>query len=264
MTADRALPRPLHLPWRLVALAFYIGINGFILLGEQASNYRYDWKLWASLPDAMLDGTIYNLDGRLDFAWSPVAAPFMALVGLTGPWPFAALHVVAVLLLRDRLLIVLMLTAWPFWSDAIGGNVLTFFVVSGILAIRGGHLAALANLGLLLLVPRPLAVPLAVWVLWRMPATRWPFAALFVVHALVVLASGYAEPWLTAMLSHGGDPPQNLGPTFLFGYAWLMVGIPLAAWLTWKDRPGWAGLAVSPYVLPAYLLLPLIDLRRAR
>ena len=52
----------------------------------------------------------------------------------------------------------------------------------------------------------------------------------------------------------------NLGPSAFLGTAWLIIGIPLAAWLTYRGRVGWAGLAASVYVLPAYLLWPLLEL----
>jgi hypothetical protein len=55
----------------------------------------------------------------------------------------------------------------------------------------------------------------------------------------------------------------DLGPTRFLGMAWLIIGVPLAAWLTWKGRVGWAGLAMSPYVPPVYLMLLLFELRPA-
>jgi hypothetical protein len=44
------------------------------------------------------------------------------------------------------------------------------------------------------------------------------------------------------------------------GQWWLVVGIPLAAWLTVRGRVGWAALAASPDWLPYYLLMPILEL----
>ena len=40
----------------------------------------------------------------------------------------------------------------------------------------------------------------------------------------------------------------------------MVIGLPLAAWLTWKGRLGLASLAASPYWLPYYLLMLLLEL----
>lgn len=46
----------------------------------------------------------------------------------------------------------------------------------------------------------------------------------------------------------------NVGPTAAFGAAWYIVGIPLAIWLAIRRRFGLAGLPVTTYVAPQYLL----------
>jgi hypothetical protein len=53
---------------------------------------------------------------------------------------------------------------------------------------------------------------------------------------------------------------DNLGPSALIGWAWVPIGLALGAWLTWKGRLGLASLAVSPYVLPYYLVMILLEL----
>lgn len=65
----------------------------------------------------------------------------------------------------------------------------------------------------------------------------------------------------------GGDylsVEHNFSPTRLIGVVWLLIGVPLAAWLTWKGRVGIAGLAMTPYLLPPYLLMLLWDLMTPR
>jgi hypothetical protein len=79
-----------------------------------------------------------------------------------------------------------------------------------------------------------------------------------------VAATGYAVDWISAMLAYGSAPAYNMGPSRVFGVWWLAIGLPLAAWMTLKCRVGWAGLAISPYVLPQYLMWPLVELPERR
>jgi hypothetical protein len=53
----------------------------------------------------------------------------------------------------------------------------------------------------------------------------------------------------------------NVGPSRWLGAWWLLAGIPLAAWLTWRGRVGLASLAVSPYLLPYYLMFGVLAQR---
>ena len=113
-----------------------------------------------------------------------------------------------------------------------------------------------------LLIPRPLMIPVAVWLIWKRPEWRLPFATALVVHGVAVLALGWAGDWGTAMLAAGEDVaiPSNVGPSRFIGtIPWLVVGLPLAVWLTWKGRVGLASLAASPYWLPYYLLMLALD-----
>ncbi len=77
--------------------------------------------------------------------------------------------------------------------------------------------------------------------------------------------TGYLDDWLVALLPFGVgsmDHSGNVGPTRFLGVAWYIVGIPLGVWLTAKNRPGLAGLALSTYVAPQYLLVLLWELPR--
>lgn len=243
-----------------VGLALYIGINVALITMLRPDTNHPDWQLWLSLPDKLAAGTLYVQTGETRWVWSPILAPVMAAAPLLGYWTWGALHVAAVFLLRDWRIIALVLLSWGFWIDTIGGNTFAFVFVAGVLALRSSRPAAIVYLGLCILMPRPIQLPLALWLLWSMPSIRLPTLALFAVHALAVLGTGYADEWLASMLRQTGPLAGDIGPTLLFGKAWLIVGIPLAVYLTWKGRLGWAGVAMSPYMLPAYWLMPLLDL----
>jgi len=111
-------------------------------------------------------------------------------------------------------------------------------------------------------MPRPVHLPLAALLLWKNHDLWRPAVVIFAVHAIAVLASGYALDWVTTTVQYAGDFDKPLGPTRYLGFAWLVVGIPLGILLTWKGRVGWAGLAITPYLLAQYLLLPLWELVR--
>ena len=244
-----------------VLLACYAALNlglavYFVRFGPEAG----DWQLWATLPGKLARGDLYGEPHP--FVWSPVAAWLLVVVVQLGYWAWFALHLAVVPLLRDRWLIAFTLASWPFWHDAAEGNAFVFVFVSGALALRGSRAAALVYLVLLVLMPRPVQAPLGAWLLWRMADLRLPFAALFVSHAGVVLASGYALAWFEAVRLYGstGAMMNTIGPPRWFGPAWLAIGIPLGAWLWWRGRLGLAGIAISPYWIPGYLLMWLLEL----
>jgi hypothetical protein len=157
----------------------------------------------------------------------------------------------------------LALAAWPFWYDVEAGNILVFVVWAAAWALRGNRFAGIAFLVVVLLVPRPLMVPAAVWLLWTRPELRTPVAVVAVLVAAATLATGWMDEWVVAMLAASGDVanPSNIGPSRFIGtLPWLAIGIPMAAWLTWKGRVGYASLAASPYWLPYYLLVLVLEL----
>lgn len=257
--------------WHRTILGTYLAVNLVMVAtlrigpGDPTDPFSQhpDWRLWSALPAAIAEGRLHSPDHELPFVWSPVAGWLMALVPQLGYWPWLALHVAVVFLLRDRLLVVLTLASWGFWVDAVQANTFGFVFVSGLMALRGSRTGALVYLALLFLMPRPVQVPLALWLLWTRPELRLPAAAIFIAHGMLVLGSGYAGDWVMAALSHRPDA-GNYGPTALYGLPWLVVGIPLGALLLWRGKTGWAGLAWSNYWLPAYLLMPLIDFSAGR
>lgn len=136
---------PLTLLWRTILIVAYVVVNALLLLGEAAvvafaesEPYAYDWALWTRLPEMLARVELHDRQpGVAPFVYSPLLAPIMAAVGLIGPLAWAAVHVAAVFLVRRWLLIALILVAWPFWRDTLNGNVRTFVVVAGILALHG-------------------------------------------------------------------------------------------------------------------------------
>lgn len=262
--ATRLSTRLPGVPWRLLALALYVAVQVRLLIHTvpSLSIIPMDWHVWARVPEAMANGTLYDpTAGHFPWIMSPVMAPVMAGVALAGYPVFVALHFAAVTLLRDWRLIGLVLVTAAFWTDVAATNVFTFVFVAGVLALRGSRWGTLAYLALFLLMPRPVQLPLAVWLLWQRPELRMPFGVMFAVHGIAVLLTGYAGDWLYAMTSYGIRPAFNLGPTAWLGLWWMALGIPLAVVLARRGWVGLAGLAITPYLLTHYLLVLLWDLR---
>jgi hypothetical protein len=104
-------------------------------------------------------------------------------------------------------------------------------------------------------------LPIAAWLVWHRPKLRLCFGLLLAAYAIAVVAGGYGPAWIGILTSAGGaiDAPLNLSPSRYLGIAWLLVGVPAAAYLTIKRRIGLAGLALSPFLLPYHYLIGLID-----
>ena len=201
------------------------------------------------------------------YRWSPLAAWLgVPLLGLPY-WAWVGAHVLGLLALLDPVLILIGLLAWPFWQDAGLGNVMTFVVLAAYWALRGNRVATWAYLAMCVLMPRPLVVPVLVWLLWQRPALRLGFITLAVASIVGALLTGYGFEWLSVLIGKSGADianPYQVGPSVLIGAAWIPIGVLLAAILTWKGRLGFAGLAASPYWLPYYLLMGLLEVPSAR
>ena len=242
-----------HLRRRHIAVALYVGVNlGLVLYSIGRSGERLDWHFFADVNPARP----YDTPG---FVWSPLLAWFMAGVLAVGYWPWFAAHFAVLGLLRDWRLLALAGISWMLWVDAIAGNTFVFVFVAAVLACRGSRYGTWSYLVFCLLMPRPVQLPLLIWILWKRSEYRLGFAALATAHTALVLALGFAGPWLGNLAAQTSN--FNVGPAAFIGVGWLVVGVPLGAWLTWKGHVGWAGLAVSPYVLPAYWLMALLPAR---
>lgn len=249
---------------RNLLIALFVGVNVAIIPATITFGpHKADWQTFMALREVVGTDEIYSLDTLIPFVWSPAAAWLMATVTYLGYWPWLALHIVSLALLRAQpILALLMVGSWAFWVDVAQGNILTFIVIAGVLAMQGSRWAALLSVALFILMPRPVQLPLVAFLLWKQPGIRWASAGIFLAHAAYVVVGGFAIPWLTAVMAWGGEA-VGVGPTRLVGLAWLIIGLPLGAWLTWRGLVGWAGLAVSPYVLPQYLIMPVTDLAKS-
>jgi hypothetical protein len=222
-----------------------------------------DWDQVVEAGRRVYDGDLYAVSATYAFPYSPLLAYVAGPLSWLGVLGWRALHVLAALALPSWPMRLVTLAAWPFWFDLETGNFLVFIVLAASWAIRGSGVGTGAYLALTLLIPRPLMIPVAVWLLWKRPAWRLRFVAMTGIAALAVLASGWGDEWVGFLVSIGAqfESPNNLGPTRLIGALWLVVAVPLAAWLTWKGRLGFASVALSyPYVLPYYLLMLVLEL----
>lgn len=243
---------------RRVAWVVYIGVN----LGLIAYSVRFplaDWHIFAGLDDRLGAGRLYDPAGLVPFVWSPIAAIVLTWVVTIGYWPWAAAHIAALAALRNGTLMAAAAISWPFWIDVAQGNTFTFSVVAGVAALRGSRFGAIAYCALLALMPRPILIPLGLWLVWRDPTLRTPVVTVFVGHAAAVLMTGYFDDWVAAAIAYGSTNQVGIGLARVFGTWGLVVGIPLATWLTLRGRVGWAGIAMSGYLLPQYLLILLVE-----
>ena len=248
--AGVALMSPLAVYWRSLVAAGSVAFDWriFVQAGE---------RFWAHSPN------LYEVNDLYSFRHSPVMAllmPAVAWIGVIGVRLVTLASAVAMPTWPMRLLA---FASWPFAMDAQHGALITPIVLAAAWALKGSRTASVAFIVLTLLSPRPLMLPIAAYLLWQQSWLRIPSVALFVVHAAAVLATGYAGDWLAMLFSSGTDPiagPYNLSPTRFFGAVWLPIGVTLAVFLTWRGRVGLAGLAMSPYVLPHYLLLLLLEI----
>jgi hypothetical protein len=214
---------------------------------------------WNELVQASTSADPYVADG---FRWSPVAAWILAVLLPIGIGAWRVLHFAALVVLRDWRVIALVAISFPFWVDMVAGNVLVFAFVAAWTALRGSRLGALIFLGMTILMPRPMFLPVAAWLLWKQPAIRLPALALLLVNLALVAGSGLGSEWIHRLASSGTElgHPQNLAPSHWIGVIWIPFGVTSAAILTWRGRLGLASLAVSPYLFPYYLLFGWLEL----
>jgi hypothetical protein len=198
------------------------------------------------------------------FRWSPLLAYLFWAIEPIGNLGWTLITLPPILLLRDARLILLFATAWPLWRDVEIGVSFLFVPLLLLLALRGSRTAALGFAVVAFLIPRPLMLPPLVWLLWKRPELRLPTLLLGAALGIGALMTGWAGEWADKLVAVGGDVDRSriyilaeLGP------AWIAM-LALGAWLTWHGRVGLAGLAVSPYWVPSYLLMAFVELGRGR
>lgn len=245
----------------LVLVNLYLAARaiGLIVGGEQA----VDWVQYVEAAGRLDGGDLYAVTDTYAYRYSPLLAAVFGLLAPLGSLGWRVLHVAAALALPSWPLRLAALLSWPFWYDVQTGNVMVFILLAAAWAITGSRLATGAYLILAILIPRPLMLPVAAWLLWKRPEWRLPFATAFAAHALAVLALGWGPEWIGTIVAAGRDAdlPSNVGPSrFIGSLPWLAIGLPLAAWLTWRGRIGFASIAASPYLLPYYLLMLVLEL----
>lgn len=196
------------------------------------------------------------------YRWSPVAIWALVLITPLGITAWRAAQLVTVFTLRDWRAIALVLVSAPFWMDVTSGQAMTFVAVAAWHAVRGSRVGTWIFLTFCVLMPRPLMLPVLVWLLWKRPNLRLGFAVLVVVHGVAVLATGLGPDWVARLVASSSElrHVNNLAPSRFIGAAWIPVGFAIAGWLTWRGRLGLASLAASPYVFPYYLLMLILEL----
>jgi len=223
--------------------------------------YAFDWENFIQAAARVGQGTLYEFGYPYAFRWSPVAAWVLGFVTLMPVWAWQVLHIAVLPLLRSWWLVVACLVSYPLWFDIQTGNIMIFVAIAALWAARGNGPATAVFLVLTVLVPRPLMLPLAFWLLWQRPEWRVPFGTFFVVHTALVVVSGYGAEWIAALFTVAPELASefNFGPSAFIGLLWIPIGVVLAVWLTARGRLGLASLSISPYWLPYYYLMLLLE-----
>lgn len=245
----------------LAVVANLIGLATIVIDHERA----FDWDVYVEAARRFPLGTLYDWQHPYFYRYAPQFAPILGLLTWVGLAAWRAAHLLALAVLPSRRLAVLLLMSYPFWFDVTTGNLMVFVLLAAAWAYRGDRLATGVYLFLCVLVPRPIMLPLLGWILWQRPVWRVPFIVIVTLAVVTATATGYLPEWIGALFRSGVDEIRNdfnLSPSQFIGAAWLVIGVPLAAWLTLRGRIGWASLAISPYLLPYYVQMLGLELVR--
>jgi hypothetical protein len=229
------------------------------------SSPGHDWRIYEEAGRRVLSGGLYEWSGSYAWSYSPLLAFAFLAVTPIGYTVWSLLHLAAIATI-GRPLAIVAFVSWPFWVDLYNGNTLVFVFVAALAALRGSQIGTGAYLVLCLLMPRPIMLPVLAIILWDQPLWRIRFLFLAIGSAALLLVTGYAETWLATLLRVGDAvavSSRDIGPAVLIGGWWVAIGGALAIVLTIFRRPGWASLAASPYWLPQYLLMLLLEVGKA-
>ena len=230
-----------------------ITIAGFV-----ASDPGYDWFIYQEAGRRIVNGGLYDWSGAYAWSYSPLLAYAFAALAPIGFWGWGLLHVAATGLLQSWRLAAIALISWPFWADVYNGNTMTFVFVAAAGALRGHAAGIGVYLIMCTLMPRPIMLPMLLWILVTQPAWRWRFALIVVISVALVMLTGYGATWVGALLRVSDAvaiSDRDVGPAVFLGTLWLPLGAAAAAWFWWRGHLGLASIAVSPYWLPQYLLM---------
>jgi hypothetical protein len=267
VTEPRYRPLAVAIGWLgLGAIGLFVASNlvmvGVSIVAILAGSDGVDWLTYVAATERFAEGTLYeSAEWWYGWRYSPVAVLPFVLVAPIGETAWRLLLGASLVGLPGRARF-LALASYPFWFAIHAGSLVVPTIVVAYLALRGRGWAIGAFFVLALLVPRPLMLPVAAWLLWKHPRWRVPFVVLFVAHAAAVVATGYSDEWLAVLAQVGPEEVAqqlNVAPSALVGLWWLVAAVPLAIWAFGVGRPALAGLLVQPYWLPYYLLILLAD-----
>ena len=254
----------------LVVMAAVVALNFYFLAAWLPWAIRHgpwDYPIYVEATTRLTDGTLYDWGGGYIYPYSPVFAWLMAPLAALGSVGFALwrlAHVLAVLTIPSWPIRVALLLSWPFLNDTWEGNVNTFMAVAGYWAMRQSRVGGWAYIAFAIVIPKPILIPGLVWLLWQEPSYRKGFVALLALHVGAVFATGYAFDWLPALFgaTHDMNADYNFTPSAVIGWWWALICLPVAAFLTWKGRIGWASLSMNVYAAGVAFLMWLIMEKR--
>jgi uncharacterized membrane protein len=240
----------------------FLGI--WILLQSPQVGVAPDFQQYADALDRLVAGEVlYGPDWQ--WRYSPVALLTLGPAIAAGLGVWTVLHLVAVLAIRPWGLAVLFGLSWPFWVDVVSGNTVTFVAVAGIAAMAGSRIGAYSYWWLTLIIPRPVQIPLLVFLAWRRPELRPGFLLLTVLNLVLLLLLGQGLEWIAYLLERGAEDTGavfNVHPAADLAGWWLLIGVPAAVLLTVAGWPGQAGVILSPSLLAQYLLMAFVPPER--
>jgi hypothetical protein len=247
----------------LAVAANVVGLATVVIDHQRA----FDWDNYMEAARRFPLGTLYDWKYPYGYHYAPQFAPVLGFITGAGIIAWRVAHFVALALLPSRTLSLLLLVSYPFWADVNTGNLMIFVLLAAAWAFRGNRVATGIYLALCVLIPRPIMVPLLAWLLWQRRAWRWPFVGMVAIGVLTAIPTGYLPDWIGSFVNSGVKDVANdfnLSPSRFLGVAWLVIGLPLAAWLTIRGRVGWASMAISPYLLPYWVQMLGLELVRPR
>lgn len=262
----RAPSAPWLTPRRLLttlalAVAFAVNLVWIaVIVGD--FGHPADWELIAEAGSRMLHGENPYLAGDVEgaYRYSPLYALIGGITEPLGPWPWRFLSAASLFLLPRHVALVAGIS-FPFWYDLQVGNITTLMAVLGYLSVQGRGWAQAGFLVIALLIPRPLMLPVALWIAWRRRAW-WPWLiAAGVLYVAATWATGWLEEWIAVLrsVSAGLEGKTFLGWQRWLGSWWWTVAVPLAIVLMWRGRLGLASIAISPHIVPYYWIFLLLE-----